>query len=142
MLHSQHLFVYGTLSRGSTAPAATWLRARSRWLGRGSFPGYLFDLGAYPGAVFQPEAGARVWGDCLWLEEPTAVWPELDAYEGLDLGPAESEYQRRVVPIITLAGTLWPAQTYLYCLSTAHLPLIPGGDYLSWLGGGAQDPPT
>ncbi|GAB3323991.1 hypothetical protein GCM10027299_20780 [Larkinella ripae] len=83
----------------------------------------MYDLGAYPGAVFDPTAQNRVHGEVYRLEESGAerLLQTLDAYEG-------GEYVRRVVPVQTAYGLL-ACWTYLFHQPTHALPLIASGRF-------------
>ncbi len=71
---------YGTLAlrerrtpwRGVCAPGRGMI-------GKGSVPGLLYDLGAYPGAVFEPTNKARIVGDVFELKPDGRLLAELDA---------------------------------------------------------------
>jgi gamma-glutamylcyclotransferase (GGCT)/AIG2-like uncharacterized protein YtfP len=126
------LFVYGTLRQDSDATMARFLRAQSDWLGAATLSGLLYDLGAYPGAVYVPEAATRVRGDLFWLHRAEWTLERLDAYEGMDdpTNPTpQDEYVRKMVPVLH-RGELQMSWAYLYQLPTSGLRVIPSGDYL------------
>ena len=50
----RHLFVYGTLRRGSGHPMSRFLAARARLLAGARVPGRLYDLGGFPGLTAMP----------------------------------------------------------------------------------------
>ncbi|HVP28013.1 MAG TPA: gamma-glutamylcyclotransferase family protein [Myxococcota bacterium] len=84
-----HLFVYGTLRPGlAPAPVARLLDG-ARSLGAARIPGRLYDLGAYPGARLEGEAGDEIQGEVFWVPDLAARLPALDRYEGFD--PAAPE---------------------------------------------------
>jgi gamma-glutamylcyclotransferase (GGCT)/AIG2-like uncharacterized protein YtfP len=78
----QYLFAYGTLQPGLAPVAIRSVVDRLTPVGRGTTPGALFDLAAYPGAVFS--AGGIVRGVVyrLPIGGESAVLAALDAYEG------------------------------------------------------------
>lgn len=75
------LFVYGTLMRGRSGFRGWREQARARYLGRATARGRLFDLGAYPGALFDPAAESLIPGELYALARPSAL-EILDQYEG------------------------------------------------------------
>lgn len=117
------LFVYGTLLSASKHPMARLLRERSQRLGAGFFTGRLYDLGSYPGAVYDPDTEGRVYGEIYQLNESDAdnLLQILDSYEG-------DEYTRAVVPVTT-NNNLIMCWTYLFTQPTDLLPLIASGRY-------------
>jgi gamma-glutamylcyclotransferase (GGCT)/AIG2-like uncharacterized protein YtfP len=118
------LFVYGTLMPDIPSPASAYLRARARDLGRAYLPGFLYDMGSYPGFVYAAAASQLVRGHLMQLHDP-ATLAELDRYEGLHEDPPE--YERRALEI---DGR--PAWVYCYLGPTAGLPLIRSGDYATY----------
>lgn len=77
------LFVYGTLRRGFNNPWQQILENKGSWLGTATTSGYLFDLGPYPGAIYDPE-GDLITGDLYDIQGKTShsLLAELDEYEG------------------------------------------------------------
>jgi gamma-glutamylcyclotransferase (GGCT)/AIG2-like uncharacterized protein YtfP len=95
-----YLFVYGTLRYDSDHPMAKFLRRNAEFLGEGRFPGQVFDLGNYPGAVFSENATGEVNGHIFKLKEPVEILSILDRYEGIgDDSSLLHEYVRRVINI-------------------------------------------
>jgi len=129
------LFVYGSLLTAICSQIATYLRKNSHPQGPGQVPGYLFDLGRYPGLVYDPEAPKMVAGQVLELLEPEAVLQVLDDYEMIiPENPELNEYRREQGRVITEKGirTCW---MYLYNRPTEGLKPIPSGNYLDYLPG-------
>jgi gamma-glutamylcyclotransferase (GGCT)/AIG2-like uncharacterized protein YtfP len=85
-----HLFVYGTLRRGSDNKFARLLAERARFVGTARVQGQLFDFGQYPGARRADQASETVLGEIFYLEDPGAILAALDAYEG-------AEFERAMV---------------------------------------------
>lgn len=77
-----HLFVYGTLRRGSDNQFARLLAERGRFLDETRVPGRLYDLGSYPGAKQSDRPNEWIVGEVFYLDEPGAVLGALDEYEG------------------------------------------------------------
>jgi gamma-glutamylcyclotransferase (GGCT)/AIG2-like uncharacterized protein YtfP len=86
----QHLFVYGTLMRGSRNPMSSLLNARAIFMGEASIAGRLYNLGSFPGAVPDGESKSRIWGHA-YLIRNAAVMAALDRYEGC--GPNNQDLQ-------------------------------------------------
>jgi gamma-glutamylcyclotransferase (GGCT)/AIG2-like uncharacterized protein YtfP len=125
-----HLFVYGSLKRRFDLPAARFLREHSRFVGMAVVPGRLYDLGAYPGLVYDASERRRVRGEIVRLLDPERIWPYLDAYEGYDsAAPDEGEYRRALLPALTDDGAFVPCWMYLYRLNTRGLPMIHVQEY-------------
>src|SRR5262245_46644389 len=90
----QHLFVYGTLRPEYPNRLARKLRSQAIFTAKGSAPGVLYDLGWYPGAVFDDEARTRVIGEVYALANAERVMTQLDEYEAI---PDPNKGFRRVV---------------------------------------------
>jgi len=129
--NSPFLFVYGSLMSASPHPMAGLLRRFSVLVGEGYFTGQLYDLGEYPGAIYQPRSRSRVYGEVLRLTDPDRLLPELDRYEGFDAEvPDEAdEYIRYRVPVTTASRVL-ECWAYLYVRPVSGLIRIPSGRYL------------
>ena len=115
------LFAYGTLMRGY--PLHAVIARRATFVGVGSVPGHLFDLGRYPGLV----AGrGRVRGEVYRLRDPELL-AAVDREEGYNF------VRRRTVA--TLAdGRRVRAWVYRYRGPRERAVPIPEGDYrrLRW----------
>lgn len=129
----RHLFVYGTLLQSLGNPYAGLVGRHSTYRGRGSFPGYLYDLGPYPGAVYAAGAATRVYGDILTLLCPERVLPALDTYEGYDPGSLQASLYRREVVAVRSGEELVGCWVYLYNRPTKGFPQIVAGDYREYL---------
>ena len=90
----QHLFVYGTLRFEYPNPLALKLKSQAIFIDEGSAPGVLYDLGWYPGAVFNADARTRVIGEIYALGNAERLMAQLDDYEAI---PEPNERFRRVV---------------------------------------------
>jgi gamma-glutamylcyclotransferase (GGCT)/AIG2-like uncharacterized protein YtfP len=125
----KYLFVYGSLLNHNNAYAAL-LKNNSTLVGNGSFTGYLYDLGDYPGAIYQPDSSSRVFGSILLIHNIQEIFPVVDEYEGY--GPNESqpnEFIRTIIPIHTAKGMI-ECHVYLYHLSVTGLLQITSGKYI------------
>ena len=117
-----HLFVYGTLRRGSNNKFARLLHSSAQFAGEGRIQGRLFRLRAYPGAVALSRAGEYVRGELYRIENPRWILAALDGYEG-------SEFRRVIREVQLDSGTRAEAWVYLYCGSSGGT-LIRSGDWL------------
>ncbi|UHG91283.1 gamma-glutamylcyclotransferase family protein [Spirosoma oryzicola] len=124
------LFVYGTLRPNFDNAFAQYLRQRAQYVGEGSFPGRLFDLGSYPGAVLQHSDSTEVLGSVFDIQKnKETILTYLDYYEGV--GPAfepPTEYLRVIVPVL-FNGKSIDCWAYLYNHAFDGKLLIESGDY-------------
>lgn len=131
------LFTYGTLMQDFNSQITHLLRRQSRFLGEGYIRGRLYDLGAYPGLVYDPSSRQQVRGEIYKLLYPDSLLSRLDEYEMIDPArPMENEYRRSLVPIWSKEQEL-ACWTYLFQLSTAPFLEITSGDYRNYF---AQNP--
>lgn len=125
-----HLFVYGTLRRAAAHPMHSLLFPADR-VGTGCVRGWLYDLGAYPGAIFSDEASSAVHGEVYRLHDPPAILARLDAYEACtDADPAPHEYRRVQLGVCLEAGESLTVWAYAYQRAVAGLTPVPSGDWL------------
>ncbi|MEA3016206.1 MAG: hypothetical protein QOI38_928 [Sphingomonadales bacterium] len=90
------VFLYGSLRRDEPMFRELGLSRALEFLGESAFPGVLYDLGDYPGAV--PGDGL-VFGE-LYRITDTTILAALDKYEEFDPNRIErSLFLRRAVPI-------------------------------------------
>ena len=130
------IFVYGTLM--PTAVGAYGRDQRQRLLagahvmGEATISGRLYDLGQYPGLVLSDDPGDEAYGVVLRLADPAAVFPWLDAYEGIRLGATgagapDNEYERVLRPVRLAGGTLLSAWVYACLAPVSPSAFIHGG---------------
>jgi gamma-glutamylcyclotransferase (GGCT)/AIG2-like uncharacterized protein YtfP len=121
-----HLFVYGTLRRGSAHPLAKRLAAEARFVGEGTVKGRPYSFGAYPGAVLDASSRETIEGDLYGIGENTSLLAALDAYEGCgECG----DYCRVVVPVSLRSGGLVEAFAYALAHEDKRRPRIRGGKW-------------
>ena len=89
----RHVFVYGTLRAGGSNDIRRY-RPTPQWVGQGSVPGTLYDLGAYPGMTIGGEG--RVIGEVYMVNAD--VEAALDRLEEV-LDDDSGEYRRRSVRV-------------------------------------------
>lgn len=121
------LFVYGTLMRGNSNEFTAHLQHSSTYIGVGWFWGKLYQIDWFPGAVYDPLAETRVWGELYQLWQPDLSLVLFDSYEGIhDQPPA---YVRLIVPVNVADDKKMRCHTYLYNLPTTNLTVIDSGRF-------------
>ena len=126
---SPYLFVYGTLMNQETEPALSLMKGCS-FSSKGKFPGKLYDLGEYPGAVLS-KAGevCVVFGDVVVMHSPAETLKVLDEYEGFGYDQEQPNlFIRELVKIETVAGEI-ECWVYLYNLPIEGVRQIKSGRY-------------
>ncbi len=125
----QYLFVYGSLLMHFQNSMTRILKSQSTFIGEYHLPGTLYDLGRYPGFVFDPTKSELVYGHLFQLNHPAKVFEIVDCYEGIDpTNPTESEYLRMAVERVVKEkiATVW---FYQYNLEVSGLTIISDGNY-------------
>ena len=129
------LIVYGTLRPPFDNQFALYLRNRSRCVGEGTFVGRVFNMGSYPGAIYQQSVDTRVCGTVYDIgnqKETTLTY--LDYYEGVgDDFEQPTEFIRAIIPVQVNNQTA-ECWVYLYNLSTDGKPIIESGDFALHMG--------
>ncbi|WP_018618872.1 gamma-glutamylcyclotransferase family protein [Spirosoma luteum] len=124
------LIVYGTLRPPFDNQFALYLRNRGRLIGEGAFAGQVFNMGSYPGAIYQEDADTRVCGTVYDIgnqKETTLTY--LDYYEGVgDDFEHPTEFIRAIIPV-QFNEQVADCWVYLYDLPTTNKPLIESGDF-------------
>lgn len=116
------LFLYGTLRQGEPMFEQLRLSDALEFVGETSFPGALYDLGDYPGAV--PGDGL-VAGELHRIRDP-GILTALDEYEEFDpANPATSLFVRQRI-VIPEVGEAW---AYLYNGSREHRRRLDSGEW-------------
>jgi gamma-glutamylcyclotransferase (GGCT)/AIG2-like uncharacterized protein YtfP len=128
-----YLFVYGTLRPPFTNSSAMFLRQNSQFVSEVTFAGLLFDLGNYPGAIYQADAETRVQGTLYNIgAKKSTLLDYLDDYEGTGSDyPVPHEYVRSVIPV-WLDNDWVDCWIYLFNLSTNGKLAIASGDYVAY----------
>jgi len=119
-----HLFVYGTLRAGREPPGLASLLAGRRRRAPARVPGRLHDLGAYPGAILDPEAGEVV-GELV--EVAPADLAILDRYEDHDPAAPATSLFRRVRTRARLPDGPRDCWIYVYNRDPKGAPVVAGG---------------
>jgi gamma-glutamylcyclotransferase (GGCT)/AIG2-like uncharacterized protein YtfP len=126
------VFFYGTLMTPFNRTGRLRLDRHLSFIGRGTIPAALFDLGIYPAAV--PTADSRVTGEVYELTAPVAALRALDELEGYrPRDPETSLYTRTRTPVEMEDGTTLDAWAYFYNAPLGRAERIESGDYLEHL---------
>lgn len=126
--------------QGFDNPYARKLRLSANYIGKGYFNGKLFRIEWYPGALYEPDAHTRVYGEIYQLNS-LEVLKELDEYEDVLEDEVASLYVRKVVPVRCGQEVVKDGQVpvrdsqemvidcwaYLYNQPVLDLPLIEDG---------------
>ncbi len=125
----KHLFVYGSLLSGTQSQMAKFLLEGNEFVGETHLPGKLYDLGRYPGFIYDEKAPEMVYGHLFAILDPAHVFGVLDHFEGINhQEPIQSEYLRIQI-LHRFEGREIEVHFYHYNLSPEGLPLITSGDY-------------
>ncbi len=89
-----HLFVYGSLRRGSDGRVHPLLAPACIYVTTAYYRGILYDLGPYPAVVPSERTDDRVTGELYRMDEPARVLAQLDAYEGAQYARERTEVTR------------------------------------------------
>jgi len=126
---TRFLFTYGTLMQGFENPFARRLHDLSTFEGSGTFPGTLYKISWYPGAVYDEYSDNQVHGEIYKLAEQEILLKELDVYEDVFEDEAESLYTRKIIPVRMLDGSELHCWVYLYNRETGSFPVIGSGSF-------------
>jgi gamma-glutamylcyclotransferase (GGCT)/AIG2-like uncharacterized protein YtfP len=127
---TSHLFVYGTLLPHRAPAAIAPALGKLRTVGEGTVPGYLYDLGEYPGAIVDKTAKASIHGTVFAMPGDEEFRRTLDEYEGYDPRNASfSLFLRRVEAVRLAAGPALDCWMYVYNRGLRGAKRIPGGRY-------------
>ncbi len=124
-----HLFVYGTLRSSCVPPELQRLAGSFVLLGPATAAGVLYDLGPYPGAVF--EGDGQIAGEVFELPDARRILAALDEYEGfLSHDPQGSLYIRVRRTVALSDGRGLECWAYTYQGDVTSRQRILGGDWL------------
>ena len=103
-LHTDFLFVYGTLRRGF-ALHHHLVRMGAEFVGPGVVQAELFDLGKFPGARKSTRPGRVVAGEVYRLRQAQKALKVLDHVEGISpQAPEKSLFQRATTEVVLRNG--------------------------------------
>ena len=131
-MKTDKLFVYGSLMGGIQSPIATYLKSKSTFLGEGFVYGKLYDIGKYPGLVYNNLLENKVIGHIFQLSNPMEMLPNLDYYECVGEQFEQPNQYRREPINVHLNGTTKLCWGYVYNLTTKNLKQIESGNYLEY----------
>ncbi|BAU54147.1 gamma-glutamylcyclotransferase family protein [Mucilaginibacter gotjawali] len=122
------LFVYGTLL-DTENKYGRHLSNNCVFHSKGRFKGKLYDLGEYPGAIYQPNEAWFVYGDIFILNAPEETLDILDEYEGFGENEQQPNLFVRELIEVETAKTTIKCWSYLFNLPINELKQIISGRY-------------
>lgn len=129
-MKKQYLFVYGSLMNGLKTTMTRLLEKHAIFLGSGKMSGQLYDVGHYPGAVYDKNTVHLIYGHIFELINVNLVLNLLDDYETVgERFQNFNEYIRETKPV-QFENQVLNCWVYLYNLSVDNLVLIESGNYL------------
>lgn len=131
MTFSNFLFVYGTLMSASTHSMAKHLRHHAKLIGPARWPGKLFLVNHYPGAIESKHPNDWVLGEVFELTNP-AVLDELDRYEECSSEFPEPHEYKRAIKTVFVDNQAILCWIYIYNRPTQDLELIPSGQFINF----------
>ena len=130
-MHSEYLFVYGTLLDDFDSYMSKFLHRNSEFIGPGYFKGKLFEISWYPGAVLSEDDSEKVYGHVFKIHNESKTFKILDDYEGIgDTNEHPNEYKRVLIEAYLDSKETINTWVYVYNLPTTSLKLITSGNYL------------
>lgn len=123
-----HLFVYGTLQTHSPTAMAARLRDEAKLIGAARAEGRLYDLGGYPGAIFETGAG-DIAGEVFELADAEALLAVLDEYEGLAGVDPVGDYARISIDIFLLDGRKLEVWSYALVRELGETARVHSGNW-------------
>jgi len=124
------VFFYGTLLPEFVPPAMGDVVGRLDFYDGGSVRGLLFNLGEYPGAIFDNRSNQPVYGAVFHLPEDSRLLEVLDRYEGYEPGAhTRSLFVRKRQYVDLAAGGAVECWVYEYNGSPQDAPIIASGRY-------------
>ncbi len=130
------IFAYGTILEGASDPrVAAAIDRYAERVDEGRVPGWLYDLGPFPGAIpHSPEDTRQAWvaGVILTLLDPRRVFQVLDPYEDCDPDrPRAGMYRREWASATPLGEPAHPIRCQVYWLNKVpyYARRIEGGDW-------------
>ena len=131
MALSNFLFVYGTLMSASLHPMAQQLRQHAKLMGAARWPGKLFLVNHYPGAIESDSPNDLVFGEVFELTNPV-VLDELDRYEECSSEFPEPHEYKRAIKTVFVDNQAIPCWIYIYNRPIEGLALIPSGQFINF----------
>jgi gamma-glutamylcyclotransferase (GGCT)/AIG2-like uncharacterized protein YtfP len=124
------LFIYGSLLETGNE-FGRYLKQHATYYKPGKFKGKLYDIGEYPGAIYQPD-GDFVHGSIVTLNNIAEALKILDDYEGY--GDDQLQPNLFIRKLITITTDAKPVKcwVYLYNHPVSQHKQIYSGDYLAY----------
>ncbi len=124
------IFVYGLLKSIYENDPAKFIRRNCSLIGEGSIYGMLYDLGSYPGAIYEKNSPSRVYGEVYQIDRNEKELVQfLDNFEGVGSQFKQpNEYIRSIIPVNISTGII-KASTYLYNWNLDGAKMIDSGRY-------------
>ncbi|MGL5891799.1 MAG: gamma-glutamylcyclotransferase family protein [Bacteroidia bacterium] len=134
----EYLFVYGSLRRNAKNSVLDEVRPHLNYMGAASFPGILFDLGEYPGAILSDDNSVKIKGELYAISDHrNDVFRTLDEYEEYFRDNiSKSLFIRKRVDVNLYGGKKVNSWVYLFnekLLLKKPAKKIPSGDYLRFI---------
>lgn len=114
-MHSELIFVYGTL-RKETGTAMHYVLARDcEYLSEAYIQGKLYEVNGYPGFIESDSQKDQVTGELYKLVDQHSVLAKLDEYEECsEQFPKPHEYVRKKLPVTLVNGRTVSAWVYVF----------------------------
>lgn len=124
------IFVYGLLKSIYENEPAKFIRRNCSLIGNGSISGMLYDLGNYPGAIYEKNSLSKVHGEVYQINRNEKELVQfLDNFEGVGSQFKQpNEYVRSTIPVNISTGMV-EASTYLYNWNLEGAKMIDSGRY-------------
>jgi gamma-glutamylcyclotransferase (GGCT)/AIG2-like uncharacterized protein YtfP len=127
---AQFVFFYGTLLPQFVPSTMREVIGGLHFCGEGSARGVLFDLGEYPGAVFDSTTDTRVYGAVFELPDGSRLLEALDRYEGYEAAePSTSLFVRKHQRVDLPSRHTVECWVYEYNGNPQGAPVIASGRY-------------
>ncbi len=125
------LFIYGSLLETDNL-FGSYLQQYGTFYSKGKFKGKLFDVGEYPGALYNPAGTYWVYGSIVVLDNVEEALKVIDDYEGYGYDQLQPNlFIRKLLTIITGDKPV-KCWVYLYNHPVNHLKQIHSGDYIAY----------
>jgi gamma-glutamylcyclotransferase (GGCT)/AIG2-like uncharacterized protein YtfP len=127
---SNHLFIYGTLKTGVVPPEVAHAVQKLKPVANATVHGFLYDLGAYPGAILNSGSAQTISGLVVQFPNDPTVLAQLDQYEEFDQDSPETSQFLRVRGIAVLeSGRKIGCWIYVYNHDPGSAPLLKDGKF-------------
>ena len=127
--NTRYIFVYGSLMQGFRNPWSAHLHNHSRFLGKGSAQGIIYDIGGYPGLIQTENPAERVFGEIYYMSS-LSLLKDFDRYEGCVMKYLQrSTFTRQIVDAVLRDEQKVQAWTYIYNRKPSESSRIPGGSF-------------